>query len=220
MPSTTSSSVSSALRLLDRDHALVADLLHRLGDHLADRLVAVGGDRADLGDLFGGLDLLGAPLDVLDDLGDGEVDAALEVHRVHAGGDQLGALAHDRLGEHGRGGGAVAGDVVGLRGDLAHHLGAHVLELVLELDLLGDGDAVLGDARRAEGLVEDDVAALRAERHPDGVGENVDAAQHPVARIGGKSDVFGSHDLVVPSISGDVTRRFRQRPSCRPPCPR
>ena len=35
-------------------------------------------------------------------------------------------------------------------GDLAHHLRAHVLELVLELDLLGDGDAVLGDARGAE----------------------------------------------------------------------
>ena len=95
-------------------------------------------------------DLLGALLDVLDDRGDGDVDAALEVHRVHAGGDRLGAFADDRLGEHGRGGGAVAGDVVGLRGDFAHHLGAHVLELVVELDLLGDGDAVLGDARRAE----------------------------------------------------------------------
>ena len=46
---------------------------------------------------------------------DGQVDAALEVHRVHAGGDRLGAFAHDRLGEHGRRGGAVAGDVGGLR---------------------------------------------------------------------------------------------------------
>ena len=81
-------------------------------------------------------------------------------------------------GENGGGGGAVTGEVGGLRGDFAHHLRAHVLELVLELDLLGDGDAVLGDARRAERLVEDDVAALRAERHLHGVGENVDAAQH------------------------------------------
>ena len=63
-----------------------------------------------------------------------------------------------------------------LRGDLAQHLRAHVLELVLELDLLGDGDAVLGDARGAEALVEDDVAALGAERHLDRVGEDVDAA--------------------------------------------
>jgi hypothetical protein len=52
------------LGLLDRDDALVADLLHRLGDHVADRLVAVRGDGADLGDLFGRADLLGALLDV------------------------------------------------------------------------------------------------------------------------------------------------------------
>ena len=48
------------LGFLDGDDAFVADLLHRLGDHVADRLVAVGGDRADLGDLFRGLHLLGA----------------------------------------------------------------------------------------------------------------------------------------------------------------
>ena len=189
------------LGLFDRDDALVADLLHRMRDHLADRLVAVRRDRADLRDLLGGLHLLGAGLDVLHDLGGGEVDAALQVHRVHAGGNRLGALADDRRGENGRGRGAVAGDVVGLRGDLAHHLGAHVLELVGELDLLRDGDAVLGDARRAEGLVDDDVAALRTERHLHGVGENVDAAQHLVARVGGELYVFGSHGLCLHSIS-------------------
>src|SRR5215204_2324446 len=74
------------LRLLDGDDALVADLLHRLRDHLADRLVAVGRDRADLRDLLGGLHLLGLALDVLDHVRHGEIDAALEVHGVHAGG--------------------------------------------------------------------------------------------------------------------------------------
>ncbi|MGY4598715.1 hypothetical protein ACVWXL_006461 [Bradyrhizobium sp. GM22.5] len=126
---------------------------------------------------------------------DRDVDAALEVHRVHAGGNRLGAFADDGLGQHGRGGGAVAGEVVGLGGDLTHHLGAHVLELVLELDLLGDGDAVLGDAGRAERLLDEHVAAFRAERHLDGVGENIDAAQHAFARVSGKLDVFGSHGL-------------------------
>ena len=130
---------------------------------------------------------------MLDDGFDREVDAALEVHRVHAGGNRLGAFLHDRLGEHGGGGGAVAGDVGGLRGDFAHHLRAHVLELVLELDLLGDGHAVLGDARSAERLVEHDVAALRAERNPHRIGENVDAAQHAVARVDGEFYVLGSH---------------------------
>src|SRR6185437_11436816 len=88
------------------------------------------------------------------------------------------------------GGGAVAGRVSRFGGDFAHHLGAHVLELVLELDLLGDGDAVLGDAGSAERLLENDVAALRAERHLDGVGENVDAAQHAVAGIDAEFDFF------------------------------
>src|SRR5271163_3550668 len=43
------------LRLLDRKYALVADLLHRFGDHLADRLVAVRRNGADLADLLGGM---------------------------------------------------------------------------------------------------------------------------------------------------------------------
>ena len=53
-----------------------------------------------------------------------------------------------------------------LRSDFLHHLRAHVLELVLELDFLRDRDAVLGDGRGAEALLEHGVAALRAERRP------------------------------------------------------
>ena len=113
--------------------------------------------------------------DLRDDRLDGLLDAALDDHRVGAGGDVLEALGDDRLAEHDRGGGAVAGDVVGLGRDLLEELRAHVLERVVELDLAGDGDAVVGDRRRAELLVEDDVAALGAERHLDRVGEAVDA---------------------------------------------
>ena len=166
------------LGLLDRDDALVADLLHRLGDHVADRLVAVRSDGADLSDFLRRADLLGAAGDILHHRRHGDVDAALQIHRVHAGRDQLDAFLHDRGGEDRRGRRAVAGDVIGLRGDFAHHLGAHILELVGKLDLLGDRHAVLGDARRAVGLVDDDVAALRSERHLDGVVEDIDAAQH------------------------------------------
>ena len=90
------------------------------------------------------------------------LDALLQAHRVGAGGHVAQALAHERLGQHGGGGGAVTGDVVGLGGDLLHQLGAHVLERVLELDLPGDGDAVVGDGGGAELLLEDHVAALRA----------------------------------------------------------
>ena len=101
--------------------------------------------------------------------------AALEGHRVGAGSDVLQPFLDDGLGQHRRGGRAVAGDVVGLGGDLFRQLGADVLERVFEIDVLGDGDAVVGDRGRAELLVEDDVATLGAEGDLDGVGEGVDA---------------------------------------------
>ena len=119
--------------------------------------------------------------------------ATLEVHRVEPGGHGLRAFAHDGLGQNGGGRRAVAGQVVGLGGDFAHHLGAHVLELVLKLDFLGNGHAVLRGARSAEGLVEHDVTAFRAERLLDGVGENVDAGCHALAGVVGKTDFFSHY---------------------------
>ena len=172
--------------------------------------ITVGRDGADLGDLLVRGDVLGVLLEVRDNGLDREVDAALEVHRVHAGGDGLGTFPDDRMGEHGRRGGAVTGLVGGLRGDLAHHLRAHVLELVLELDLLGDGDAVLGDARRAVRLVEHDVAALGTERHAHRVGESVDAAQHAVASVDREFYFLGRHVDVLSAVDPHPEERPSQ----------
>ena len=190
-----------ALRLLDRDNALVADLLHRLRDHLSDLGFAVGGDRADLRCLGRRGDLARLLLQLVHHRGHRAVNATFEVHRVHARGHRLGPLAHDRLGENGRGGGAVTGDVAGLRGDLAQHLRAHVLELVAEFDFLGDGHAVLGDARCAEALVEHHVTALRAEGDLHGIGQDVHTAQHALAGITAESYVLGSHGSVSSRMS-------------------
>ena len=178
------------LGLFDGDDAVLADLVHRVGDDLADRLVVVGRDGADLRDHVAA-DRLRHLLDLAGDRLDGLLDAALDVHRVRAGGDVLRAFAVDGLGEHGGGGGAVAGDVRRLARDLAHHLRAHVLERVLQLDFLGDGDAVLGDRRRSELLVEDDVAALGAEGDFDRVGQLVDAAEDGLARLLAVNDLLG-----------------------------
>ena len=72
-------------------------------------------DGADLGDFLAGPWWAWTGfLSSLDDRLDGLVDAALERHRVVAGGDHLDALGVDGLREHGRGGRAVAGDVGGL----------------------------------------------------------------------------------------------------------
>src|SRR6516164_6154815 len=86
------------------------------------------------------------------------------------------------------------------RGNLAHHLRAHVLELVFQLDLLGGGHAVLGDAWCAKRLVQQDVAALGAERHAHRVGENIYAAQHAVASVDREFDFFGSHVDVLSAV--------------------
>ena len=137
------------LALFDGDHAVLADLLHGLGDDLADGFVVVRRDGADLRD-HRPAHRLGHPRQLRCDRRDGLLDAALERHRVGAGGDVLRALAIDRLGQDRGGRGAVAGHVRGLARHLLDHLRAHVLERVLQLDLLRDGDAVLGDRRRPE----------------------------------------------------------------------
>src|SRR6185312_16414085 len=101
--------VLEARTVFDRDHAFLADLVHRLADQLADVLVAVGGDRADLRDRLGIGRRLGDLLEFLDGRAHGLVDAALPVHRVHAGGDRLHAFADHRLRQHGCSGSAVTG---------------------------------------------------------------------------------------------------------------
>jgi hypothetical protein len=131
---------------------------------------------------------------------DGEIDAALQIHRIGAGRDGLCAFLDDGLSEKGGGGGAVAGGIGGLGSDLAHHLRAHILELVLELDLLGDGHTVLGDTRRSEGFLEHDVTALRAERDPDRIGQDVDAVQHALAGVLSEFYFLGSHVFFLHSL--------------------
>ena len=171
------------LGLFDGDDAVLADLLHGLGDGLADFGVTIGGDGADLGDLLVVLDLDRHLADFFDHDGDGLLDTALQGHRIGAGGDGLDAFAEDGLGQDGGRSGAVTSDVGGLGGNLAHHLRAHVFKRVLQFDFLGDGDAVLGNRGTAEFLLEYYVAAFRTEGHLHGVGKLVDAAQDRLARI-------------------------------------
>ena len=143
----------------------------------------MGGEGGDLGDLVFARYRGGDLFDLLADGVDGDLDAALHGHGVGAGGHVLEALVDDGLGKDGGGGGAVAGDVVGLRRGLLQELGAHVLHGVFEVDFLGDGDAVAADGGGAEFLIEDDVAALGAERHLDRVRERVDPGNEVAARI-------------------------------------
>ena len=140
-------------------------------------------DGGDVGDVVLGLDRLGQGLDLVHEGGHAALDAPLEAHRVGAGGDVLESLADDGLRQHDAGGGAVTGDVVRLGRDLFEHLGAHVLVGLLELDVAGDGDAVIGHGRCAELLVEHGIPAARAERDLDGLGHLVHAPLKRPARL-------------------------------------
>ena len=97
--------------------------------------------------------------------------ALLHDDGIGAGGQVLQTLADHGLGQQSSGGGTVAGHVVGLGGHLAHQLSAHVLKRIVQLDLLGDGHAVVG----AELLIQHHVAALGAQGDLDGIGQLIDA---------------------------------------------
>src|SRR6478735_2960003 len=176
--------------VLDGDDTFLADLVHRLGDEAADLLVGRR-DAGGRGDLLLGLDLLGLLEQTGGDGLDGLLDAALEGHRVGAGGHVAQAFLHHRLGEHGRRRRAVTGDVVGLLGNFLDELRTDLLVRVVELDLLGDRDAVVGDRGGAPLLLQDDVAALRAEGHADGVGEDVHSSLEPATRLFVKRNGLG-----------------------------
>ena len=171
------------LGFLDGDGAVLADLLHGLGDDGADGGVGVGGDGGDLGDLLLVLHLDGHLRELLDNRLDCAVDAALEIHRIGAGGDVLQAFAVDCLGQDGGGGGAVARIVIGAAGNFLDHLGAHVLVGALQLDFLRDGDAVLSDERGTELLVNQDIASLGAEGDLDGLRQSGNTRQNRLAAL-------------------------------------
>ena len=132
---------------------------------------------------------------------DGLLDAALESQRVGAGRDVAQTFANQGLGQHGGGGGAVAGDVVGLLGDFLDQLGADLLVRVLELDLLGDGHTVVGDRGSAPLLLQDDVATLGAERDLHRVGQLVHAPLESAAGLFVVRNNLG-HCEVNPPIRG------------------
>src|SRR5688572_22719086 len=181
---------AEGVALLDGDDTFLADLVHGLGDELTDGGVS-SGDRGGGGDLLLGLDVLGGREEVLADGLDGLLDALLEGHRVRAGGDVAQTLAHERLGQHGGGGGAVTRDVVGLLRDLLDELGPDLLVRVLELDLLGDAHTIVGDGGGAPLLLEYDVAATGTERHLHGVGEGVHSPLEATARLFVERDHLG-----------------------------
>ena len=196
-----------ALAFVDGDHAVLADLFHRVGEQIrrfrgrcwrrSRPTLAISSLFLILIDIFFSFSVMSATAFSM---------PCFICTGLTPATTALQAFVEDRFGQHGGGGGAVAGDVARLAGDFADHAGAHVLVDVFQLDFLGDGDAVLGDGRRAEALLQNHVAALGAERHLDGAGQLGNAAANRVAGFLIECNHLG-HEYESPSFC-DSTRRF------------
>ena len=126
---------ADGLAVLHAHDAVVADLLDRVRDHATDLLVR-GGDRRHAGELLLAghlrrLLLLRSPTAC----STARLDPPVDGHRVGAGGDVPDPVTDDRLREDRGGRGAVAGDLVRSRGDMAHEQRALVRERAPERDL-------------------------------------------------------------------------------------
>src|SRR5699024_76523 len=67
--------------------------------------------------------------------------------------------------------------------DLLDELGTNLLVRLLQLDLLGDGHAIVGDRGGAPLLLQDNVASPRAEGDLHGVSEGVEPTLHPATGL-------------------------------------
>ncbi|EOC41948.1 hypothetical protein NM2001068_2139 [Neisseria meningitidis 2001068] len=175
------------------NHAFFADFFHRFGDNRADLFVRVGGNRADLGDFFGSIARFGDVFQLVNQSGDGFVDTAFQVGRIHTCGNIFHAFGNDGLCQYGGGSRTVARHVVGFGRNFFHHLRAHIFKLVFQFDFFGDGYAVFGDVRAAESAVNHYVAAFGTQGYAHGVCQNVHAVYHFLADFIAELYVFCCH---------------------------
>jgi len=129
----------------------------------------------------------------------GGLDTALQQHRVGAGSQVLQAFADHRVREDRGGGGAVAGDIVGLGRGFFKQLRAHILKGVFQFDFLGNRHAVVGDGGGTVLAVQSDVASFGAEGGGNSVRHNIHAVFQGAACFIRKNKLF-SHRF-SPSIA-------------------
>ena len=172
----------SRLALFNGDHAVSAYLFHRLSDQAADDFIARR-NRGNTRHVGRALHFLAVRLQSLDRSLHGLLHAALQVHGVCTRGNVLHALGNKRLCQNRCGGGTVAGSIVRFGGNFAYELSAHVLELVFQLDLFGDGNAVIGDDRSAKLFAQNYVASLGAKCDLDRIGKLINAGAEGFARL-------------------------------------
>src|SRR5476649_2293885 len=186
--------VFQARAFFNGDNAVFGHFFHGFGNDVADGVVRVGRNGTNLSNCLGVGAWLGQQLELSND-GDGRlVDAALQVHRVHAGSDGFQAFVDDSLSQNGSSGSTVTSVIVGTGGNVFDQLRAHVFETVFEFDFFGNRNTVFGDQRSAEALLDDHVTAFRAQSCFNGVGQDVYTSQHFFTARIAEFNFFSSHD--------------------------
>ena len=89
------------------------------------------------------------------------------------------------------GGGAITRLVLGFGGHLLDQLGSEILEGILQLDIPGDGVAVIDDVRGAELLLQHHIAAAGSDGDLHRIGQSIDATLQSAAGFVGKGKKFG-----------------------------
>ena len=187
------------LSLGNSDSSVCSEFVEDASDKATDVGVVVGRDGGDVSDLLSALNRDRLFLESSDDRVDSHLDASAQVHWVHASSDRFAAFLEDGTSDNGGSGGTIASLIVGLGGNLLDEVGTNVVVSVGELNVLGDGNTILGDLGHAEGSVKDDISASGSEGNLDGIGEHVATFEHEGAGISAELDVFTSEVHVLGS---------------------
>ena len=124
-------------------------------------------------------------------------------HRVVTSFEGFEAFIHDCMREHRGCRRAVTGNIVGFGRGFLKELRAHILKRILEFDFLRNGNAVVRDGRGAEFAIDRHIAALRAQRRADRVGDHVHAVLQFAARFFRKNKLLCSHGSLPPELTFD-----------------
>ena len=126
------------------------------------------------------------------------IETPLDVNRAGTGYDVADPVGEDGVSQDRRCARSVTNVLTRLLCGLAQHLGAEVFLRILEIELLGDRDAIIAHERRAPFPLDQDGFGFGTERDADGIGELSRAAHNFFPCCGPEQNLFVCHlaDLI------------------------
>ena len=181
------------LGFLDSDDAFVADLLHGFSDEFANDRIIMGRDRCHLRLFLALLDRARQSLQLIDGRLGASLEAALEVYGAGAGDHIAHAIGKYCVCQNDRRAGTIADGLASLLGGLPQHLRAEVLLGILEVELLGDGHAVVADKGHTPFSLDQHGLGFWPQRHPDCIGKLRGATQQLLPGHGPEQNLLMGH---------------------------